>query len=139
VGIGYRCTPWDSSTLRDDVGACWSYREYGTRCTLIGCGRPPGKEGVVSDNEPIVGTAIDLDAEDAVERLVMGIKRRGPGRALPAADPRGVAAFLTHVATEEPMSVAEHLERERLWRAVDAAVEALDSTPHWPEDSVAGA
>lgn len=93
----------------------------------------------MSENEHTVGTDIDLDAADAADRLVAGIKQRGPGRALPAPDPTGVAAFLAHVSAEEPMSAAEYQERERLWRTADAAVEALDSTPAWPEDSVAGA
>lgn len=93
----------------------------------------------MNDTKYTEETDIDLDTEDAAERLVMGIKRRGPGRPLPAPDPTSVAAFLAQVAAEEPMSEAEHRERERLWRAVDASVEALDSTPTWPEDSVAGA
>ncbi len=97
------------------------------------------EEGIVSDAELTSGTEIDLDAEDAAERLVMRIKRRGPGRALPAADPTSVAAFMARVAGEEPLSADEYQEHERLWRAVDAAVESLDSTPLWPEDSAAEA
>lgn len=93
----------------------------------------------MSGSDQTMGTDENLEAEDAVERLVLSIKRQGPGRALPPPDTEGVAAFLAHVANEEPMSAAEHQERERLWRVVDAAVEALDSTPTWPEDSVAGA
>ena len=93
----------------------------------------------MGESDQTVGTDIDLEAADAVERLVLSIKRRGPGRAFPPPDTEGVVAFLSHVANEEPMNAAEHQERERLWRIVDASVEVLDTMPAWPEDSVARA
>ena len=75
-----------------------------------------------------------VEDTDDLEHVVARIKTRGEGAVLPAPSPAGVAAFVAHAGHEQPMSAAELEEHERMWRVVDAEIEALDSTPAWGDD-----
>lgn len=65
-------------------------------------------------------------ADDELERLVARIRARGEGLSLPQPPPDAVAAFLAYTAHETPMSGAELEEHERMWRAVDDEIHAIE-------------
>ena len=75
------------------------------------------------------------DEPEQLAALVARIRARG-ATALPKPSPEGVARFLAHVEHEAPMEAEDLEEHERLWRAVDAEVRALDSSSGvdvWPQ------
>lgn len=65
-------------------------------------------------------------ADDELERLVARIKARGTGLSLPQPPPDAVAAFLAQTEHETPMSGKELAEHERMWRAVDEEIHAIE-------------
>lgn len=66
------------------------------------------------------------DAADELERLVARIRATGPGPLEPAPSPEAIAAVLAHAGHEQPMSGQELDEHERMWRAVDAEIQAIE-------------
>ena len=63
--------------------------------------------------------------EDQLEELVARIQTQS-GKPLPRPRPDALAQFLARTAQEVPLSVEELEEHERVWRAVDEAVQALE-------------
>lgn len=70
--------------------------------------------------------AVDRDEEgERIEQLVDRIRARG-GDPLPRPSPEAVAAFLACMEHGEPMSGEELEEHERMWRAADDEVQAIE-------------
>lgn len=67
-----------------------------------------------------------LDADDELERLVARIRATEPGPQEPAPTPQAIATVLAHAGHEQPMSGRELDEHERMWRAVDAEIRAIE-------------
>ena len=71
--------------------------------------------------------------DDELEQLVARIRARGAGQTLPQPAPEAVAAFLARTIAEKPLSGEELTEHERMWRAVDEEIRAVergdDNTP----------
>lgn len=65
-------------------------------------------------------------ADDELERLVARIKARGAELSLPQPSPDAVAAFLRQTEHETAMSGEELEEHERMWRAVDDEIHAIE-------------
>jgi len=73
-------------------------------------------------------TTDDLATNSDLDSVVARIKARGAGRQRPAPSPEGVSIFQAHASQEGPMSGPELDEHERMWRAVDVEIEALDTS-----------
>jgi predicted transcriptional regulator len=70
----------------------------------------------------------DVDAE--LEQLVAQVRGRNAEEVLPRPSPEALAALVAHLRDEEPMSVDELAEHERLWRAVEEEMRAVE----WAND-----
>jgi hypothetical protein len=66
------------------------------------------------------------DVDDELEQLVAQVRGRGAGEVLPRPSPEALAALAAHLREEEPMSAKELAEHERLWRAVEEEMRAVE-------------
>jgi hypothetical protein len=64
--------------------------------------------------------------DDELVRVVARIRARGAEKRIPKPPAEAVAHVIAHLDDEEPLSVSELDEHERLWRAVEDEMRAWE-------------